>query len=94
LGIEKEAVKCSWVRITAQTKKGNTVVGACFRPPNHAEAYEVFFRQREKSSCLQALILMRDFNHPKKLLEGQPNRVQALQDISGVHYRQLPDTSD
>lgn len=31
---------------------------------------------------------------PQNLLEGQPKRTQAIWDVSGVHFWQLPDRSD
>lgn len=31
---------------------------------------------------------------PQHLLEAQPNRTQAIQDVSRMHYQHLPDTSD
>lgn len=53
-----------WVRISEQTKVDNIVVGVCYRPHNQEEVDEVFFRQPAEVSCLQALVFLRQFNHP------------------------------
>lgn len=60
-----KAVESLWVRIRRQTITGDAVPGVCYRPPDREEEVdEAFFRQSEKASQLQALVLVRDFNHP------------------------------
>ena len=61
-----EQVESLWVRITDQGNKGRLVVGVYYRPPNQGEPTdEAFLLQLQEASHSQALILLRDFNHPK-----------------------------
>ena len=59
------------IRLRAESKiqdwssKGHVVVGVCCRTPDQGEPVdEAFLLQLQEVSCLQALILMGDFNHP------------------------------
>ena len=53
-----------WVRIRGQISKCDVVVAVCYIPPDQEkETDETLFRQLEKASPSQALILMDDFNH-------------------------------
>ena len=54
-----------WVKFKDQSSKGYLVVGVCYRPPDQEEAVDkVFLLQLQEVSCLRALVLMGDFNHP------------------------------
>lgn len=54
-----------WVRIRDRTNKGQLVIGVDYRQPDQGETVdEDFLLQLREASCSQALILMRDFNHP------------------------------
>ena len=45
--------------------KGQANMGVCYRTPDEeGEVDEAFYRQLEAASQSQALVLMRDFNHP------------------------------
>ncbi|KAK4806761.1 hypothetical protein QYF61_005557 [Mycteria americana] len=58
-------VKSLWVRIRDRSNKGNLVVAVYYRPPDQGEPTdEAFFLQLQEASCLQALVLLGDFNHP------------------------------
>lgn len=46
---------------------GNVVVDICNGSPGHEAADETFFRQLEEASCLQAIIIMGNFNHPNTI---------------------------
>jgi len=59
-----EQVKSLSVRIRDQGNKGNLVVGVYYWPPDQGEPPdEAFFLQLQKALCLQALVLLEDFNH-------------------------------
>ncbi|KAK4810861.1 hypothetical protein QYF61_008833 [Mycteria americana] len=58
-------VESLWVRIGDRGNKGNLVVGVYYRLPDQGEPTdEAFFLQLQEASCLQALVLLGDFNHP------------------------------
>ncbi|KAK4824986.1 hypothetical protein QYF61_022512 [Mycteria americana] len=60
-----EQVESLWVRIRNRGNKGNLVVGVYYRPPNLGEPIdEAFLLHLQEALCLQALILLGDFNHP------------------------------
>ena len=53
------------VKIKYGSSKGHLVVGVCYGSPNQGEPVdETFLLQLQEASCLQALVLMGDFNHP------------------------------
>jgi len=65
LGMDGEPTKSLWVRIKGRAGTGDFIVGVCYRPPDQEDrADEALHRQIEAASCLQALVLMGDFNHP------------------------------
>lgn len=54
-----------WVRFRDRTNKGQLVIGVDYRQPDQGETVdEDFLLLLREASCSQALILMRDFNHP------------------------------
>ncbi|GAB0179484.1 hypothetical protein GRJ2_000413700 [Grus japonensis] len=54
-----------WVKIRVQANKGNLVAGVYYRLPDQGEPVdEAFLLQLQETSHLQALILLRDSNHP------------------------------
>lgn len=54
-----EQVESLWLRIKEQANMGDTVLGVYYRPPDEEEEVdEVFCRQLEIASQLQALILL------------------------------------
>ena len=58
-------VKSLWVKIEDRSSKGHLVVGVCYRPPDQGEPVdEAFLLQLQEVSCLRALVLIGDFNHP------------------------------
>ncbi|PKU31494.1 rna-directed dna polymerase from mobile element hypothetical protein [Limosa lapponica baueri] len=60
-----EQVERLWVRIRDGGNKGNLKVGIYYRLPDQGEPMgKAFFLQLHEASCLQALILLGDFNHP------------------------------
>lgn len=46
---------------------------------------EGFLRQLEEASCIQALVLVEDSNHPGICWKGQCNRAQVIQEISEMN---------
>lgn len=48
-------------RISRQTNTGD-VVGICYRPHDEEEVYDAFI-QLDETSCSQAFVLVKDFNH-------------------------------
>ena len=59
-------VESLWIKIEDWSSKGHLVVGVCYRPPDHRQPVdEAFLLQLQEVSCLQALVLMGDFNHPE-----------------------------
>lgn len=63
LGLDDEPARSLGARIRGQLNMGDILVSICYRPPDQAEIDEVFFKQLEESSCLQALVLMGDLDH-------------------------------
>ena len=43
---------------------GVVVVSICYRPPDQKDDDKVFFQKLEEALCSQAMVLMKDFNHP------------------------------
>jgi len=65
LGVDEERANSLWVRIKGQAHKRDSAVGLYYRPPDQEEEVdEAFYTQLEVASQSQALVLMRDFNHP------------------------------
>ena len=60
-----DQVESLWVKTADQSSKGHLAAAVCYRPPDQEEAVdEAFLLQRQEVSCLRALLLMEDFNHP------------------------------
>lgn len=60
-----EQVESLWAKIRGQANKGSLMVGVYYRPPKQGEDVDkTFLLQLQDVSCLQALILLEDFNHP------------------------------
>ncbi|KAK4821080.1 hypothetical protein QYF61_012422 [Mycteria americana] len=54
-----------WVKMRGKANKADTLLGACYRPPNQdEEADEAFYKQLAGVSRLLALVLMGGFNLP------------------------------
>lgn len=58
LGKDDEPDESIRFKIAGGTNWGGTVVGICYRLPDHREADEAFFRQLGETSHSQALVLM------------------------------------
>ncbi|KAK4806252.1 hypothetical protein QYF61_013396 [Mycteria americana] len=64
LGMDDEPTESLRLRIKEHTGMGDIVVDVCYRLPDQEEQVdEAFYRQLGAASHLQALILLRDFNH-------------------------------
>ncbi|GAB0205345.1 hypothetical protein GRJ2_003000100 [Grus japonensis] len=62
LGMDEEPTESLSVRIKGT---GDIIAGVCYRPPDQGDqADEALCRQIGAASRSQALVLMRDFNHP------------------------------
>lgn len=60
-----EQVESLWVRMRGQANKGNLMVGVYYKPPDQGEDVDkMFLLQLQNASCLQAVILLEDLNHP------------------------------
>lgn len=59
-----EPVQSLWVKIREQNKVVYVAVGVYYRPPDQEEGDEAVFRQWEKASCLQILVLVEDLTAP------------------------------
>lgn len=46
------------------------MVGVCYRPPDQGEPVDEALLQLQEVSCLRALVLMGDFNHPDTCWDG------------------------
>ena len=65
LGADEEPVESLWVRIKRQPHMGDVIVGVYYRPPDQEEEVsEAFYKELKAASQSQALVLLRDFNHP------------------------------
>ena len=63
--MDEEQVHSLWVRLKEQANTRDTVVGVYYRPPDQAEKGDgAFYSQLKGASLSQALVLMRNFNHP------------------------------
>lgn len=56
-------VKNLWVKFRGQANKRNFTVGIYYRSPDQGEPVDKELLLQE-ASCSQALIKLRDFNHP------------------------------
>lgn len=80
-----EQVESSWVKIWRQANKGNLMVDVYLRLPNPGELVdEEFLLQLHEASHSQALILLRDFNHPDICQKNDTNCQQSRRFL-GVH---------
>ena len=71
LGMDEEPIESLWFRIKERTDKGDIIVGVCCRPPDPEEPVDqALCRQVRAASSFQALVLMRDFNHPNICLHS------------------------
>lgn len=61
--MDQTSVKSVWSKINRQTHMGVVVVSIFYRLPDQKDE-EVFFQKLEEALCSQALVLMKDFNHP------------------------------
>ena len=65
LGSGDQLTESLWVRVKGRTAMGDITVEICYTPPDQEDSVdEVLYRQIETASCLQALVLMGNFNHP------------------------------
>ncbi|GAB0178727.1 hypothetical protein GRJ2_000338000 [Grus japonensis] len=63
--MDKEPTESLWVRIKGRAGPGDIIAGVCYRPPEQGDqADEALYRQIGAASHSQALVLMRDCNHP------------------------------
>lgn len=65
MGMGEKPTESLWVKTKEQTGMGDIVARVCYRPLDQEEqADEALCRQIGAASCLQALVLTEDFNHP------------------------------
>ncbi|GAB0178861.1 hypothetical protein GRJ2_000351400 [Grus japonensis] len=65
LRMHEELNESLGVRIKGRAGTGDTIVGVCYRPPDKEDwADEALYRRTGAASHSQALVLMRDANHP------------------------------
>ncbi|XP_053905560.1 uncharacterized protein LOC128849191 [Cuculus canorus] len=61
----EDGIECLWVKIRGAHKKGDFVIGVCYRPPSQEEAAdELFYKQLGTVSKSLPLVLVGDFNFP------------------------------
>ncbi|XP_053914607.1 hyccin isoform X2 [Cuculus canorus] len=61
----EDRIECLWVKIRGAQKKGDFVIGVCYRPPSQEEAAdELFYKQLGTVSKSLPLVLVGDFNFP------------------------------
>lgn len=69
-------VESWWIKIRSKGNKGNLVVGVSYRQPDQGKTNdEVFLLQLEAALCLQALVLLGDFQLPWHVLEKQHSKM-------------------
>lgn len=74
---EKQIVNL-WVRIKEKIGKVNTGCVTCYGPPDQEHQPDKdFYRQIGEASCLQALVLMGDFNYPICWWENRAGHKQS-----------------
>ena len=60
-----DQIESLWTKTKDWSSKGHLVIGVCYRPPDQWEPVDkAFLLHLQEVLCLQALVLMRDFNHP------------------------------
>ena len=61
--------------------EGSLVIGVYYRPSDQSETVnEAFYLQLQEALCSQALVLLRDFNHPDICCRQSRRLLECIQD--------------
>ena len=84
LGMDDQPAEHLQVGIRRHTSTDDVVVDVCYRPSDQ-EDDEALFRQLEKVSCSQTLVLIRNFSHPSIYWRDNTARHKQSMQFLKVH---------